>query len=298
MVEPTNFCNLKCPLCPTGSGAITAPRGHMDFEHYKKILDECGDYLFNLTLWNWGEPFLHKNIYDMIDYAKAKRIFVRVSTNGHFLKDGKNLERIVMSGLDELMFSLDGASEESFLKYRVGGKFETVIKNLEDLVKTKRRLKKRTPFIELQFIVMSHNEHEISKIKEIAKRIGVDSLKLKTVSLEGANALGYEGNQEKIKGFKPKNEEYSRYKENMVRKNLKNRCVRLWLTSVVNWDGSVSPCCNDPNRVYDFGNSTEKGFAEVWNSPKYVGFRKALLKNKSRISMCENCSGDLMGLEL
>jgi len=298
MIEPTNLCNLKCPLCPTGSGAIKAPRGHMKFENFKKIIDECGDYLFNVTLWNWGEPFLNEDTYKMIDYAKSKRIFVRVSTNGHLLKDDKNIERIVRAGTDELIFSLDGATKETFLKYRQSGDFEGVIKNLKTLIETKKRLKTKTPFVELQFIVMRHNEHEIPRIREIAKEIGVDKLKMKTVSLEGANALGFGGDKNKIKKYKPTDEKYSRYTSDMRRKDMKNECVRLWVSSVINWDGSVSPCCNDPNRVFHFGNVLEGGFKNVWNSPKYVGFRRAILKNKQKIEMCRNCSGKLMGLDV
>ncbi|MBU0953709.1 MAG: radical SAM protein [Nanoarchaeota archaeon] len=298
MIEPTNLCNLQCPLCPTGSGAITAPRGFMKFENFKKIIDECGNYLLNVTLWNWGEPFMNKDIFNMIEYAKAKKIFVRVSTNGHLLRDTENIERLVRSGLDELIFSLDGASEETFLKYRKTGDFNNVRKNLQTLVETKKRLKSRTPFVELQFIVMSHNEHEIPKIRQIVKEVGIDHLKIKTVSLEGANALGFGGDKEKIKVYIPKDEKYSRYKEGMIRKQIKDGCVRLWHTSVVNWDGSISPCCNDPNRNFVFGNVFEEGFKKAWNSTKYVNFRKAMLTNKTAIPMCKNCSGDLMGLDV
>ncbi|MBU0530804.1 MAG: SPASM domain-containing protein, partial [Nanoarchaeota archaeon] len=270
----------------------------MKFNDFKKIIDEVGDYLFNVTLWNWGEPFLNKDTYRMIEYAKSKRIFVRVSTNGHLLKDSKNIEDIIRYGTDELIFSLDGATKETFLKYRKSGDFSGVMNNLKLLVETKKRMKRKTPFIELQFIIMRHNEHEVPKIKKIAKEIGVDRLKLKTVSLEGANALGFGGDKEKIKKYKPKEDKYTRYTSSMRRKELKNECIRLWVTSVVNWDGSVSPCCNDPNRVFDFGNVFETGIRRAWNSPKYIGFRKAVLNNKGNISMCANCSGKLMGLDI
>jgi len=270
----------------------------MKFDNFKKIVDECGPYLFNLTLWNWGEPFLNKDVYSMIEYAKSKRIFVRVSTNGHLLKDSKNIERVVRSGMDELIFSLDGASESTFLKYRKSGDFKGVMNNLRAMVEAKKRLRSRTPFIELQFIVMRHNEHEIPKIRRIAKEIGVDKLKLKTVSLETTNALAFGGDRERIKQYKPKNKKYTRYTDDMRRKEVRNGCLRLWVSSVINWDGTVSPCCNDPNRIFNFGNIFEANFTEVWNGTKYAAFRKAILNNKNNINMCRNCSGSLMGLDV
>jgi len=295
MVEPTNFCNLNCPLCPTGNGTLKVPRGSMKLEQFKKVIDECGPYLLNLTLWNWGEPFMNKNVYDMIDYAKSKNIFLRVSTNGHLLKDSENLERIVRSGMDELIFSLDAATKETYTKYRKRGDFDTVLNNLKRLVEIKRKLKTKTPFIEIQFIVMKHNEHEIPQIKKLVKDIGVDDLKLKTLNLE----MEVKGEKEKYKNMLPEDEKYSRYKKNLKKKDISQGCKRLWLTSVVNWDGSVSPCCYDPNRSIGLGNMFEQGsFKGVWNSKKYQAFRKAVMKNKEKILICKDCPGHLTGLDV
>jgi len=291
MIEPTNYCNLRCPLCPTGNGSLTAPRGYMSLENFKKVIDECGKYLLDLTLWNYGEPFLNKDICEMIDYAKSKNIFIRISTNGHFLNNGDNIKRIVASGLDEFIVSLDGASQETFSKYRQQGNFDTVVANLNRLVDEKKRTNKNKPFIELQFIVMAHNEHEIPQIKELAKKIGVDALKIKSVNLE----LEVTGEKEKNKKFLPKGDKYSRYnKETLEKKDITNTCQRLWLSSVVNWDGSVVACCYDPNRVFEFGNCFEDGFMKVWHGEKYRQFRQSVLNNKAGILMCKECSGSIM----
>lgn len=297
-IEPTNYCNLSCPLCPTGNKSLKAPKGFMPFSDFKKIIDECGDYLLNLTLWNYGEPFLNKSIYDMIDYAKSKRIFVRVSTNGHFLNSDENIAHLISSGLDELIVSIDGGSQETFSKYRREGNFDTVVTNLRRLVDKKKSSGKDRPFIELQFIVMAHNEHEIPKMKKLAKEIGVDALKLKTVSLEEVN-LGVGGPKRKkeMKKYLPKNEEYARYDaETLTKKEVtKSGCQRLWLSSLINWDGSVVACCYDPHRDFEFGNCLKEGnFKAVWNGKKYQNFRRDVLKNKQFIKMCAECSGKIM----
>ncbi|MBW2979906.1 SPASM domain-containing protein [Candidatus Woesearchaeota archaeon] len=294
MVEPTNLCNLKCPLCPTGNNSLKAPRGFMDLKNYKKIIDELQDYLIHLSLWDFGEPFLHKDIYKMIGYAKEKGIFVQISTNGHFFKNKKNIKKLVGTGIDNLIICLDGASQKTFSMYRRGGNFNTVIGNIKEIVLEKKKQEQKTPFVELQFVVMKHNEHEIPKIKKISKDIGADKLSLKTVTFDM-----YPGGEKKCNKYLPKDEKLSRYirdKTGIKRKEkIRNSCLRLWFSSVINWDGSVVPCCYDPNRIWQFGNIFKEGtFKGVWNNEKYKNFRRRILTNKKAVPMCKNCTGKLI----
>lgn len=299
MVEPTNFCNLSCPLCPTGNKSLKRARGFMEFNSFTKIIDELGDYLMNLTLWNYGEPMLHKNIYDMIEYAKNKKIFVRLSTNGHFFSSPENAERLVKSRLDDLIISLDGASQETLSKYRLGANFEEIINGIKSVIAAKKKLQSKLPFIEVQFVVMKHNEHEVNKIKEIAGNIGIDKLTLKTANLEMDRT---DPNPERMEKFLPTEEYHSRYVKNegglKIKKSLKNKCVRLWLSSVVNWNGDVVPCCYDPEGIFTFGNAFQAPFKKIWLNDKYAKFREAVLKNKNNIKMCANCPGTLLGTTL
>lgn len=299
MVEPTNFCNLCCPLCPVGNKTLKRQKGNMPLDGFKKIIDELGDYLLNLTLWNYGEPFLHKDIYEMIEYAKRKKIFIRLSTNGHFFNDKEKIKRLVLSGLDDLIIALDGASQETLSQYRIGANFETIIKGIKSVVEEKKKLKKRLPFIELQFIVMRHNEHEVDKIKAISQDIGVDKLTLKTVSLEVAGSQKESG---EIGQFLPAKEEYSRYKkeggELRRKKSIKNQCLRLWLSSVINWNGDVVPCCYDTEGIFTFGNVFKEPFGKIWVNDKYRKFRESILENKKSIKMCSDCPGTLFGVTL
>lgn len=299
MIEPTNFCNLSCPLCPTGNKSLKRARGFMEFNGFTKIIDECGDYLLNLTLWNYGEPMLHKNIYDMIEYAKKKKIFIRMSTNGHFFSSPENAERLVKSRLDDLIISLDGASQETLSKYRLGANFEEIINGIKSVVEAKKKLQSKLPFIEVQFVVMRHNEHEVDKIKEIADHIGIDKLTLKTASLEMDRT---DPQPDKMEKFLPTSEDHSRYNKQgeklKIKKMLKNNCVRLWLSSVINWNGDVVPCCYDPEGIFTFGNALEEPFKKIWINDKYAKFREVVLKNKNNIKMCSNCPGTLFGTTL
>ncbi|SVC99611.1 uncharacterized protein METZ01_LOCUS352465, partial [marine metagenome] len=121
MVEPTNFCNLKCPLCPSGNGQMERPRGNMDLERYRRLIDEIKDHVMLLMLWNQGEPFINKGFLEMVRYAREHRIPVMTSTNGHFVRTLDQALDIVDSGLSEMIISLDGVDQETYETYRVGG---------------------------------------------------------------------------------------------------------------------------------------------------------------------------------
>jgi len=166
-IEPTNRCNLRCALCPVTAG-MDRPNGHMDLNVYKKIVDEIGDYVFLILLWDWGEPFLNPSIYEMISYAKQKGIKLVSSTNGHLFKDGEQAARLVASGLDSIIFAVDGISQETYELYRQGGSLESVLQGIRTVVARKRNLKSRTPLINLRFIVMKHR-HEFEHGRSFAR---------------------------------------------------------------------------------------------------------------------------------
>lgn len=295
MVEPTNLCNLRCPLCPTGTGTLNRPGGIMPLNRFQAIMDEIGDYVWHLTLWNWGEPFLCDEVYDMIRIAHEKRIFIRISTNGHFLIEG-NIEKLIRTGLDNLIVAIDGASEETFSLYRQRGDFEKVMGGLKKIISTRKEERLQSPFIELQFMIMRHNEHEIPLIQSIAKRTGVDKLTFKTVNIKYGPGRG----EEKIEKFLPRHDNLSRYLPRSTRRKvyLKNKCYRLWFSTVINWDGEVVPCCYDADGSFSFGNIDEAGLKTVWNNSNYRQFREDVLKDKKGITLCKDCPGTLLGLTL
>lgn len=278
MMEPTNKCNLKCPSCPTGKGIIKS-RHEMSLSRFRKIINELGFNIKTLLLWGYGEPMLHKDIFRMISYAKDKKVeCVKISTNGHFLTKNR-IRHILSSGLDYLIISLDGASKETYLKYRKRGNFERVVKNIKFIVEEKKRLNKSKPIIELQFIIMRHNEHEIPKIKELSKKWGVNRLVLKTVGI-------FPGDEHLL----PVNKKYSRYSQNLNKNN--QICSWPWNFTVINSDGSVNICCylrTDMGKEYVMGNIFKESFTSIWNGEKYSDFRLQMLKDKSSLHICNTC---------
>lgn len=287
MLEPTNVCNLKCPLCPTGADLLGRKKGMMKFNDFKKIVDELGPYLIHLRLWNWGEPLINKDIYRMIKYAKKFDIFVNTSTNSFFLTE-KNVGKLVRSGLDELIISLDGASEETYRKYRKKGSFSKVLDAMKKLVLEKRKLRSKTPVIKMQFIVMKHNEHEVEKAIKLAKDIGVDEIFFKTVGMMDTAVY------EPIEKYLPENKSFRRYKveEGKIKSGkINNFCDYVWDETTINVDGSVVPCCRDAHNSYVFGNVFEQPFKSIWNNNKYIDFRKQVLRDKTKIGLCKYCTG-------
>lgn len=284
-VEPTTSCNLRCPECPSGLRIFTRPTGSISLELYRDIIDQTWKDLFYLILYFQGEPYLHPLFFKMVEYARQKKIYTATSTNAHFLTD--NLARkTVECGLDRIIVSLDGTSQETYEKYRVGGSFEKVIDGVNQLVKWKKELKSKTPFIILQFIVFRTNEHQVDQVKELAKKLGVDKLELKS-----AQVYGYEeGNP-----FIPENEKFSRYKKTdgnrfKINNPLNNHCLRMWRGCVITWDGLVVPCCFDKDAEHRLGDLKKQSFDEVWKGETYEVFRRKLFTARKEIDICRNCT--------
>ncbi len=290
MVEPTNICNLKCPMCPSGNGDMKRPLGKLDLEQFRKLMDEVGPYIMQVQLWNQGEPFINKNFLDFVACARRMGVMTQTSTNGHYIRTAEDAEALVRSGLDILIFSLDGTNQETYEKYRVGGKFGIVMQALRLISEAKTELNSKTPIIELQFLLFKHNRQEIDEVKAIGKKYKVDRLSLKTAQVYTA---------EQAEEFLPEEEEARRYSfdgEHIEMKGqVPNWCKRLWLNSTVNWDGSVSPCCFDKDAEHAFDNIFENGtsFTQVWKNSRYNSFRRQIMSERKAIEMCRNCTEGL-----
>lgn len=287
-IEPNNSCNLSCRECPSGTKELTRAVGSMQPDLFQSIINQLLPHLSWLTLYFQGEPFISKHFFDFIAFAKSKKIFVATSTNGHFLDEG-SVRRTIGSGLDRLIISLDGADQESYGAYRRGGNFAKVIEGIRLLVSEKKRLKKRTPEIILQCLVLKSNEHQLNEIRKIAKELGVDKLEFKTAQFNDYK----NGNP-----LMPENPKYSRYVRSSTRPEnqfiLKNRlpnsCFRMWGSCVLTWDGKVVPCCFDKDATHWFGNLAQQSFLEIWRGKLAFDFRKKILGNRKLIDICSNCS--------
>ncbi|MEP7262930.1 MAG: radical SAM/SPASM domain-containing protein [Bacteroidota bacterium] len=284
-IEPTTSCNLRCPECPSGLRSFTRPTGMLNTELYRKAIDELAPSLWYLILYFQGEPFLHPDFFNLVKYAAAKNIYTATSTNGHYLSES-NADKIVQSGLDRLIISIDGTTQETYESYRIGGKLEKVIEGTKRVVEAKKRLKSKTPHIIFQFLVVKHNEHQITEVKKLAAQLGVNETGFKT-----AQVYDYENGNELI----PDNTKYSRYKKNgdgtySVKNNYENNCWKLWHSAVITWDGTVVPCCFDKDAQNKMGSLTDTSFSDIWNNNLYRNFRESVVRSRKEIEMCKNCT--------
>jgi len=294
MIEPSTHCNLRCALCPVSEG-FDRPQGLMDPALFRKILDEAGPYAFTLLLWDWGEPFVNPHVYDMIAYAKAKDVKVVSSTNGHLFADPDRAEALVRSGLDTIIFAIDGATQATYERYRQGGDLAQALAGVRQVVAARRRLGAATPLVNFRFIVMAHNEGEIPAVRTLAHDVGADVVTFKTLNqcLRGPYKDAAGGAAEAGGGFVPRQPKYQRFRTNAsghrVRRR-RNPCRQLWNNPSIHWNGNVCPCTFDPQDEFVLGNAGERSFWEIWSGEGYRRIRRAFSRDWSAMNLCGECS--------
>lgn len=283
--EPTTSCNLRCPECPSGLRAFTRPTGMLKRDFFRETIDQLHKDLLYLVFYFQGEPYLNPDFLDMVKYAAQRKIYTATSTNAHFLNDD-NARRTIESGLDRLIISIDGTTQETYAKYRVGGSLDKVLAGARNIVKWKKELKSSKPFVVFQFLVVKHNEHQLEEVKQLAREVGVDDVWFKT-----AQVYDFENDPNDLI---PTIDKYSRYRRtssgNKFKGRLSNHCWRLWHDPVITWDGLVAPCCFDKDARHRMGDLKQKTFREIWKNGEYSKFRGQILKGRKNIDICANCS--------
>jgi radical SAM protein with 4Fe4S-binding SPASM domain len=283
--EPTTSCNLRCPECPSGLRSFTRPTGMLADELFKNIIDQLHRQLLYLIFYFQGEPYLHPRFLDLVSYAAKKGIYTATSTNAHFLTDA-NARKTVESGLDRIIISIDGTTQETYQTYRVGGQLHKVLEGTRNLMHWKKKLKSKTPYVIFQFLVVRPNEHQLDDVRQLAREMAVDEVWFKT-----AQIYDYAQGSPLI----PTIDYYSRYQHQAngtwsLKNKLLNHCWRMWHSCVITWDGLVVPCCFDKDAQYRMGDLTQQSFATLWRGTAYRQFRKSLIKSRKEIEMCRNCT--------
>jgi radical SAM protein with 4Fe4S-binding SPASM domain len=284
--EPTTSCNLRCPECPSGLRAFSRPTGMLKNDFFRETIDEIHEHLTYLIFYFQGEPYLNPDFLDMVKYASSKKIYTATSTNAHYLNDDA-AKKTVESGLDRLIISIDGTTQDVYKQYRVGGNLEKVIVGARNIIKWRTALNSKTPFVFFQFLVVKPNEHQIEEIKKLAEEIGVDEVRFKT-----AQVYDYENDPNQLI---PVQEKYSRYKigkdgKYRPKNKMVNRCWKLWHANVITWDGLVVPCCFDKDAIHRMGDLKSGSFKQIWKSDSYKKFRSELMTGRKNIDICSNCS--------
>jgi len=283
-VEPTTLCNLRCTYCPV-SLELPKATGNLDPALFERMIDEMGEYFLTLVLWGWGEPFVSPHVYDIVRSAKKRGIHVISSTNGHLFAKGDHARRLVESGIDSLIVSIGGATEESYARLR-GLKMDEAFDGVRRIVDEKRRQESSTPFISLSMIVSQYNEVEIPALKSTAQTLGVDALSLKTMNTCTVRPETQEDHPIPAgSGF----QRFLYHGNDRVRAK-HNPCKALWQKTNLRWDGQITPCTYDFDSARAMGNVKTSSMREIWRNAAYTLMRREFRKDPAEISICKNCT--------
>ena len=291
IIEPVNLCNLKCPLCPTGIGTLSRPKGMMTLSQFQKIIDEIKGYVLRLEIAGMGEPFINPDLCRMIRYAVDAGIWVHLDTNVILINTEEKVRDLIDSGLGLLNMSIDGSTQETYEKYRVGGDLETVVRNLKAIIAQKRHRGVACPEIVCQVVVTRNNENEIDEIRRMMDALGVDRVVTKRVTLALVRDPRAYRIPEKLKDrFIPQSVR-SKQGTNMQEVNYSNGCSALYKNAFIYWNGDVSTCCHDADGENFMGNIFEAGsFSKVWNSSHYRKLRHQVNTNiREAEPLCSIC---------
>lgn len=307
-IDPCNLCNLKCPFCITSYSQEHHERGVMTLTDFKIVVEKISSHADEVRLFNWGEPFLNKNILPMIKFASELSLKVSTCSNLSFrVFDNNYAEDVVKSGLSELTVSIDGASQLTYGKYRVGGNYDVVINNIKEIQKAKRKLKSRYPIIIWQFLINGYNEHEIVKAIKVAKQLSIELLFGPMFVQQHPEWLSsYHNNSNKVKLlyfitsviFNRWKEYFAAIKNGMyLRKHLSRKlpgwCIQVYDSMIINWDGNVFPCCTIYDDRMSMGNIINESLEEIWNGDKFRRCREYIYNYDKELSCDSRCE---MGL--
>lgn len=294
-IEAAGFCNFRCPMCIQGRSINDLERATklLNFDNYKKFIDEVQDFLVQISLYYAGEPTLNRNLPKMIEYASKKNILTYINTNAALLDKPDFRKALIDSGLYRLHFSVDGATPETYLKYRVGGNFAVTLDNIRNFVK--ERGNRKTPILAMQTITSNTTLPEFDAYAELCKELGVERAFATTYHIDQRR---HAPSKEELADV-PMGGKYSRYSHvdsegYAVKKEPKSDSCP-WLDSVyILSDGTIVHCCYDEEAEHTFGNVFEHGFKKLWNDPAYAKWRKEEAK-PMKLDLCKTCTATSAG---
>ena len=258
-IEPLYYCNLRCPLCPRethpdarkGRDAGRLSDGLID-----RVFDELGDYLYQCHIFGNGEPMLDwPRTRAIVQAARRRRVFTLVSTNCTIMNPGTARE-VVTSGLDYLVCAIDGMTQESYGRYRVGGRCEVAHAGMRMLCEAKRAT--GSPInLEWQFLVHRHNRHELDAARRLADELGV--------YLRPSPIGGVENEVLAAEWLPPD----AAWRDNEPGGDKRRRdfpCYWLWRAIVINSNGQLGRCPGHSN-VHQLGAIGERPIMSIYNGP-------------------------------
>jgi MoaA/NifB/PqqE/SkfB family radical SAM enzyme len=273
-LEASSFCQLRCPSCPTTTGAINPAvgGGFLRLDDFRRLLDE-NPSLASVELSNYGEIFLNPQLLHILELAHRRGVALTAG-NGANINNVKDqvLEGVVRFKLRELTCSIDGASQQTYELYRVRGRFDAVIMNIKKINQFKRSYRSQFPRLRWQFIVFGHNEHELPVARRMAQELGMEFF----IKLSWDDHVSPIRDNEAVRRqSKTGAATRAEFKQRYGRDYMQGICHELWDRPAINWDGKVLGCCR--NFWGDFGgNAFTDGLRRSLNNEKITYARRML----------------------
>ena len=308
-IDLTTTCQLKCPYCAVGNGTMERPVSLMGRPLYDRLMSDIGEEVFIIWYFSTGEPLLHKQLSALLTSSKRHQIFSIISTNLSIPLSDDRLDALLKCGLGMISVSLDGATEQTYRQYRVGGHFDLVISNVNRLVQRKRELGLDFPLIEWRFLRFQHNEHEEDAARAMAKRLGVDLLEfypgsappaakdnevqsarfpLKGPAISGpALDKAAMAKRSTLDGFLRTELNLPRF---VSRSPRVHKCDWHYLSTMIYPSGSVGPCCVSNDLGDDFTTMDEHNcFVDAWNCRSFQQARESFISGVKSNTICDRC---------
>lgn len=285
--ELSNRCNLKCPVCPAGTGAVKRNPRTMNVDLFRQVIDEVGPYLLTASLWAWGEPMLHPALQAILKEIRKYPIATFLSTNGQKLHDETSIEALLVEPPTHLIVSIDGLTDETNSQFRVGAKLAPILSGIQKIAEAKRKRRQNLPILHMRFIVMKHNQHEVPGLVEFAKANHFDMLTVRTLSTvccedthrAHLDLMPTEGN------FRP----YDFIDGKRVERN-DFICLQPFWFPAVFADGTLVACEHDYNAETALGViGREVAFKDLWYSEHAARVRRAIRDQPESVKFCRNC---------
>lgn len=317
-VQPSALCNSNCRLCPLGIRLPGPEKGMMEPSVFRKLIDQTASRLIHVFFGDWGEPFLNPGIYEMMNYARKRRVATSVSTNLHAFKSETDLEKLLREGpTSTLIVSTHGSTRDTYDAYQPGFDYGAHIEKLRTLATIKKRLGMRKPVTRLAYAITRKNQSQIPEMKALASELDAE-YEMYTASI---NVRYFLNNPRHLKALIDEwaqndnwhmldNSEFSNKDKlekfyavlhdrhdsvkpaELEKEGLTGRsfCADPWRSLVVNWDGGISLCCVDYYK-YNMGNIQEENALSIWNNEKYRDIRRYMLGDNRAApgSPCRYC---------
>ena len=302
-VDLTNSCQLRCPLCPTGLQAHDRNATLYSLDQFKKLMKDVGDYVFFIDFYNWGEPLNNKEFEKYVQVAKHYNVSTEISSNFSLKLSDQRIRRLIESGLNEIIVSMDGTTQQSYEQYRRKGQIDLVQDNIRRFIKLRDELGLKSPVLTWRYLVFGFNEHEVEDAKQLSEELGVDKIVFFPASLDEDKYFPVP-DEDRIKiidTWVPTDPEFKVYDVSDTgqlisyndKPSVAKRCDWHYMSAAINADGSLAPCCVAYKKDDDFGRLDDDGssYMSVVNNEKYRGIRAKFsgAESKSTGSICEKC---------